>query len=33
MSGKRGLSMKALDKLAEYLDLHVTKGNPKRGKK
>ncbi len=33
MSGDRGLSMKTLDKLADYLDLHVVKGKAKgRGK-
>jgi transcriptional regulator with XRE-family HTH domain len=26
MSGERGLPMKTLDKLAEYLDLHITTG-------
>jgi len=31
MSGDRGLSMTALDALAKYLDLHVSKGNPKSG--
>lgn len=26
MSGERGLPMKTLDKLADYLDLNITKG-------
>ena len=29
VSGDRGLSMTALDTLAEYLDLHVFEGTPK----
>jgi transcriptional regulator with XRE-family HTH domain len=31
MSGERGLPMKTLDKLAEYLDLHITSGRRKKG--
>lgn len=33
MSGERGLPMKTLDALAEYLDLHITTGKrrPRKG--
>jgi hypothetical protein len=33
MSGERGLPMKTLDKLAEYLDLHITTGTRRQNKK
>ena len=33
MAGERGLPTKTLDKLADYLDLHVTTGKRRRGKK
>jgi hypothetical protein len=33
MARERGLPMKTLDKLADYLDLHITTGTRRRGKK
>jgi hypothetical protein len=33
MAGERGLPMKTLDKLADYLDLHITTGTGRLGKK
>ena len=33
MSGERGLPTKTLDTLADYLDLNITAGQPRRTKK
>jgi transcriptional regulator with XRE-family HTH domain len=33
LAGERGLPMKTLDKLAEFLDLHITTGTRRYGKK
>jgi hypothetical protein len=33
IAGERGLPMKTLDKLADYLDLHITAGTRRRTKK
>jgi hypothetical protein len=33
MAGERGLPMKTLDKLADYLDLHIATGTRRRSKK
>jgi transcriptional regulator with XRE-family HTH domain len=33
LAGERGLPMKTLDKLADYLDLHITTGTRRRTKK
>jgi transcriptional regulator with XRE-family HTH domain len=33
MAGERGLPMKTLDRLADYLDLHVVTRRRRRGKK
>jgi hypothetical protein len=33
LAGERGLPMKTLDKLADYLDLHITTGMRRHSKK